>query len=156
MFNLTVAGAVHTVLACAGIALGSIQFLRRKGDAAHRALGYGYVYAMLIGDGAAMLIYQFTGKLNLLHFGAGTSMICLALGMWPVLRTPRRPGWKLGHYYWIAWSYVGLLAAAATELIVRNVAFGSRTQVWAATAAATFGDADRLCVDRAASADRVR
>jgi hypothetical protein len=30
MFNLTAAGAIHTVLACVGIAFGAIQFLRRK------------------------------------------------------------------------------------------------------------------------------
>ena len=138
MFNLTMAGAIHATLASAAIVLGIVQFLRRKGDSLHRAVGYGYVYAMLIGDGAAMLVYQFTGKLNILHFGVITSLVCIAFGMWPVLRSPRRPNWRTKHYYWISWSYVGLLAAAATELVVRTGPFASHRQAWAATAAVTL------------------
>jgi uncharacterized membrane protein len=138
MFDLTMPGAIHSVLACFGIAAGVVQFLRHKGDSLHRAFGYGYVYAMLIGDGTAMLIYQFTGKLNILHLGAITNMTCIAIGMLPVLRNPRRGRWRLTHYYWISWSYVGLLAAAATELIVRTAPFSSRGSVWAATAVTTL------------------
>jgi uncharacterized membrane protein len=139
MFHLTTAGAIHTTLAAAAIILGIIQFLRRKGDSVHRAAGYAYVYALLIGDGAAMLVYQFTGKLNILHFGVITNLVCIAIGMWPVLHNPRRPGWRKTHYYWISWSYVGVLAAAATELVVRTAPLGGRGQTWVATAIVTLG-----------------
>jgi len=139
MFSLSVAGAVHTVLASLAIGIGIIQFLRRKGDPVHRALGYLYVYGLLVADGAAMLIYQFTGKLNILHFGAVTNLICIGLGMFAVLARPPNTDWRSMHYHWISWSYVGLLAAAATELIVRTVPFSSQMQIWTATAAATLG-----------------
>src|SRR5947209_15660867 len=69
MAGLTLAGAVHTVLAMFGIAIGLFQLLRPKGGAIHRARGYAFVYAMLIADGAAMLVFQFTGSFNILHVG---------------------------------------------------------------------------------------
>src|SRR4051812_27416005 len=139
MFSFSVAGATHTLLASLAIGIGIIQFCRRKGDPVHRALGYLYVYGLLVADGGAMLIYQFTGKLNILHFGAVTNLICIGLGMFAVLARPPNTDWRSMHYHWISWSYVGLLAAAATELIVRTVAFSNPVQIWSATAAATIG-----------------
>ena len=139
MFSFSVAGAMHTLLASLAIGIGIIQFLRRKGDRVHRAVGYLYVYGLLVADGAAMLIYQFTGKLNILHFGAVTNLICIGLGMFAVLARPPNTDWRSMHYHWISWSYVGLLAAAATEFIVRTVAFSNQAQIWSATAAATIG-----------------
>src|SRR5436309_10020906 len=137
MFSLSVGGAMHTVLASLAVGIGIIQFMRRKGDPVHRALGYLYVYGLLVADGAAMLVYQFTGKLNILHFGAVTNLICIGLGMFAVLARPPNTDWRSMHYHWISWSYVGLLAAAATELVVRTVPFADKIQTWSATAAAT-------------------
>jgi uncharacterized membrane protein len=133
--NLTVAGAIHTVLAILGIVVGLIQLLRPKGGPIHRALGYAFVYAMLIADGAAMLVFQFTGKFNILHIGAVVNFACIILAIVPVLRSPRPSNWKIQHYYWISWSYVGLLAATATELVVRTSALTTRGQAWMVTAA---------------------
>jgi uncharacterized membrane protein len=132
--GLTPTGAIHTVLALSGIVVGLIQLLRPKRGAGHRARGYAFVYAMLIADGAAMLIFQFTGKFNILHAGAMVNLVCVVLGVVPVLRSPRPANWKTQHYYFIAWSYVGLLAAAATELVVRTVHLGTRGQAWTVTA----------------------
>ena len=98
MFSLSAAGAIHTVLAALVMGIGIIQSLRRKGDPIHRALGYLYVYGLLAADGAAMLIYQFTGKLNILHFGAVTNVICIALGMFAVLARPPNTDWRSMHY----------------------------------------------------------
>jgi uncharacterized membrane protein len=117
-----------------GIAVGLVQLLRPKGGAGHRARGYAFVYAMLVADGAAMLIYQFTGKFNILHIGAIVNLVCIVFAVVPVLRSPRPLRWKTQHYYWMCWSYVGLLAAAATELVVRTLHFPTRGQTWSATA----------------------
>jgi uncharacterized membrane protein len=138
VLNLTVAGTIHAALAAVGVLIGIVQFLRRKGDPLHHAIGYAYVYALLVADCTALLIFQFTGRLNILHFGAVTSLICLALGIWPLLRSPRRPTWRTKHYMWISWSYVGLLAAAGTELVVRTAPFTHAWQVWTATALTTM------------------
>src|SRR3954452_2147660 len=119
--SLTLAGALHTALAMLGIVVGLIQLLRPKRGAGHRARGYAFVYAMLIADGAAMLVFQFTGRFNILHLGALANLVCIIFAIVPVLRSPRPASWNLQHYYWISWSYAGLLAAAATELVVRTI-----------------------------------
>jgi uncharacterized membrane protein len=128
--NLTSAGAIHTVLAILGIAVGLTQFLRPKRGPAHRARGYAFVYAMLVADGAALLIFQFTGKFNILHIGAMVNLACVIAAMVPVLRSPRPPNWKNQHYYWMSWSYVGLLSAAATRLVVRTGHLATKQQAW--------------------------
>ena len=135
--NLTLPGAIHTVLAMLGIVVGSIQLLRPKGGSMHRALGYAFVYAMLVADGTAMLVFQFTGRFNILHVGAMVNLLCIVLAIVPVLRSPRPSNWKNQHYTWMSWSYVGLLAAAATELVVRTSPLATREQAWMVTAAAT-------------------
>jgi hypothetical protein len=132
--HLTLAGTLHTVLALFGIVVGLIQLLRPKRGAGHRARGYAFVYAMLVADGAAMLIFQFTGRLNVLHAGAIVNLVCVVLGVIPVLRSPRPANWKNQHYYFISWSYVGLLAAAATEFVVRTVHLATQGQAWTVTA----------------------
>jgi uncharacterized membrane protein len=133
--NLTLPGAIHSVLAMLGIAVGLVQFLRPKRGPAHRARGYAFVYAMLVADGAAMLVFQFTGRFNILHVGAIANLVCIILAIVPVLRSPRPSNWKNQHYYWMSWSYVGLLAAAATELVVRTSHLATREQTWTVTAA---------------------
>jgi len=135
MAGLTLAGAVHTVLAMFGIAIGLFQLLRPKGGAIHRARGYAFVYAMLIADGAAMLVFQFTGSFNILHVGALANLACIVFAMVPLLQSPRPSNWRNQHYYWMSWSYVGLLAAATTELVVRTTHLATRQQAWTATAA---------------------
>jgi uncharacterized membrane protein len=133
--HLTLPGAIHTVLAASGIVIGLIQLLRRKGGSIHRALGYAFVYAMLVADGTAMLVFQFTGRFNILHVGAIVNLVCIIAAIVPVLRSPRPSNWRNQHYYWMSWSYVGLLAAAATEVVVRTGHLATREQAWAVTAA---------------------
>ena len=87
-FVHSAAGAVHAFLAMLCIAVGLIQFLRPKRGAGHRARGYLYVYAMLVADGTAMLVYRFTGAFNLFHVGAIANFICIVLAVVPLLRAP--------------------------------------------------------------------
>jgi uncharacterized membrane protein len=137
IYGLTLAGAIHSMLAASSIGIGLIQLLRRKGGPAHRARGHAYVYAMLIADGAAMLVFQFTGQFNIFHIGAIVNLVCIILGIMPMLRKPRPSNWRYLHYYCMSWSYVGLLAAAATELVVRTSHLGTRGQAWMVTTVIT-------------------
>ncbi len=138
MTGLTTLGSIHAVLASTGIVIGFFQLWRRKGGSAHRVLGYAYVAVMVIADGSALLVFQFTGRPNVLHVGALINLACIAAGLWPVLRHPRQDDWFDRHRIWMAGSYVGLLAAAATELTVRTVPFASTDEVWTATAVVTL------------------
>jgi uncharacterized membrane protein len=117
--NLTFPGAIHATLAMLCIGVGSIQFLRPKRGAGHRARGYFYVYAMLAADGIAMLVYQFTGRFNLFHVAAIVNFVCIVLAIVPLLRSPRPANWRMSHYYFIAWSYVSPISAAATNIVAR-------------------------------------
>lgn len=123
------AGAVHAILAILCIGVGLIQFLRPKRGAGHRARGYLYVYAMLVADGTAMLVYQFSGSFNLFHVGAIVNFACIVAAIVPLLRSPRPTNWRTKHYYFIAWSYVSLMSAASTEIAVRVVPLTTRGQI---------------------------
>jgi uncharacterized membrane protein len=117
--NLTFAAAIHVALAMLCIAVGLIQFLRPKRGAGHRARGYFYVYAMLVADGTAMLLYRFTGSFNLFHAAAIINFACIVSAIVPLLRSRRPANWRLTHYSFISWSYVSPISAAATQIAVR-------------------------------------
>jgi uncharacterized membrane protein len=136
--QLTFAGAIHATLAMFGIVAGLAQFLRPKRGAGHRARGYAFVYAMLVADAAALMMFQFTGRFNMLHVGAIANLLCVIAAVIPVLRNPRPSNWKYLHYYWMSWSYVGLMAGAATQLVVRTVHLAGRGQAWTVTAVMTI------------------
>jgi uncharacterized membrane protein len=127
--HLTIAGAIHASLAILCIAVGLIQFLRQKRGAGHRARGYLYVYAMLVADGTAMLVYRFTGHFNLFHVAAIINFACIVLAIVPLLRSPRPANWRRTHYYFISWSYVSPISAAATEIVSRLGSLTSREQI---------------------------
>ena len=135
--HLTPVGAIHTTLALLCIAVGAVQLIRPKRGAGHRARGYAYVYAILVADGAAMLLYRFTGGFNFFHVGALVNVVFVITAIVPVLRTPRPSGWKHWHYYFMSWSYVGLIAAASSEVIVRLGQPVTRGMAWSLTAVVT-------------------
>lgn len=51
------------------------------------------------------------------------SGVTVVLGLTPVLQRPRRTGWRVRHAMLMLWSYIGLVAALAAEIIVRVPAF---------------------------------
>ncbi|MCC8960011.1 hypothetical protein H8B02_43380 [Bradyrhizobium sp. Pear77] len=53
---------------------------------------------------------------------------CIVAAIVP-LRSPRPANWRLKHYYFISWSYVSLMSAAATEIVVRVLPLTTRGQV---------------------------
>ena len=133
MAQMTLAGAIHVGLALLCIGVGLIQFLRPKRGAGHRARGYLYVYAMLVADGTAMLLYRFTGHFTAFHVGAIANLVCIVLAIVPLLRNPRPANWRTTHYYFIAWSYVSLMSAGSINIMARLLPLTTREQVgWVA------------------------
>ncbi|HWA40177.1 MAG TPA: DUF2306 domain-containing protein [Gemmatimonadales bacterium] len=114
-------GYVHLLAASLALLFGAFQLIRPRRDALHRRVGYAYVTVLGVSDLTALTVYRFTGGFNLFHILALYSLVCLGLALRPMLVTPRPFQWRRIHYMWIAWSYAGLSAAAATEFLVRVV-----------------------------------
>lgn len=99
--------------------LGTAVVASRKGTALHKRLGYSYVSAMLILNLTALGIYRLTGAFGPFHWAALVSLATILAGLVPaVLRRPAGR-WVELHLRFMAWSYIGLLAAAVSEAAVR-------------------------------------
>lgn len=110
-------GLAHSIFALAALLSGAIVLLRRKGTIAHKWVGYVYACCMLGLNVTALLIYRLFRAPGPFHVLAVVSLATLLAGLFPALR--RRPGWLERHYQLMAWSYVGLCAAALAEIAVR-------------------------------------
>jgi uncharacterized membrane protein len=122
-------GAMHLTAAVAALALGAVVLWAPKGTALHRTVGAGYVAAMVILSVSALAIYRLTGRFQPFHALALVSLATIARGIVPALR--RRPGWLMTHYRNMAWSYIALLAAACSEIVVRLLLrVGTFTHPW--------------------------
>jgi hypothetical protein len=51
------------------------------------------------------------------------------LAIVPLLRCPRPANWRLTHYYFISWSYVSPISAAAINIAVRLASPMTRGQI---------------------------
>ena len=126
-------GAAHFYSALAAIALGVPVLLLRKGTKPHRAIGLLYVMAMLAVNATALMLYHLTGKFGVFHVLALISLSGVLYGVAAAIF--RWKHWLDGHYHAMSFSYAGLLAAAATETIVRVPAL----HVHSATAGIAIG-----------------
>jgi uncharacterized membrane protein len=122
-------GAFHFIVACFAIVAGAVVILSGpKGTRRHRQLGWTYVTAMLLTNATALMIYGLFGGFGPFHVAAIMSLISLTGGVLSI-RSARRARLRgqlwlrahriEGHYWWICFSYVGLIAALASETITR-------------------------------------
>ena len=111
-------GQLHLASAIAALASGGWVVLRRKGTATHRRVGWLYAASMLTLNLTALMIYRLTGTFGPFHIAALVSLGTLVAGIIPAWR--RRPvQWVEQHYYWMTYSYLGLLAATVAETATR-------------------------------------
>jgi uncharacterized membrane protein len=118
-------GAAHVTAAIAALALGLVGLSAAKGDVIHRLFGAGYVISMLVVNATALGIYRLNGQFGPFHALALLSLGGVALGTLAVLR--RRGNGLVRHYQAMAYSYLGLWAAAAAEAVIRIKIFGALT-----------------------------
>ncbi len=112
-------GLLHLVFAIVAMVSGAWVLAQQKGGPSHRRLGWLFVGSMIGVNATALLIYDLTGSFGPFHGLAIISLTGVLFGVGHVrLRRPAR-GWREFHAYWMAWSYVGLLAAAASEAATR-------------------------------------
>ncbi|MBA3656397.1 MAG: DUF2306 domain-containing protein [Gemmatimonadaceae bacterium] len=115
-------GWIHVTFATSAMVIGAVVVLRPKGTRTHRAIGWAYVTCMLGLNITALMIYRLFGHFGPFHVAAIASLISVSVGMYFVIARPTK-NWLALHYSFMSWSYVGLLAAAASEIGTRVEAF---------------------------------
>lgn len=116
---LQFAATFHIIASISALVFGLWVVLTRKGTRLHRTVGYAYFFNMLGLNISAFFIYRLTGHFGPFHGAAIASFITLLAGFIPAfLRYPRK-GWLELHYEFMNWSYVGLVAAAVSEVLTR-------------------------------------
>ena len=128
-------GWTHTAAALMALAAGAAVLLTRKGTRRHRQLGWTYVVSMLLLNVTALLIYRLFGRFGPFHVAAVFSFVTVVAGVGAALRARRararrnpleRARALERHYQWMTWSYVGLAAAAVSEIATRMPALRPR------------------------------
>lgn len=108
---------VHVASGSVALVAGAAVLLRRKGDRLHRMLGRVYGVGMLALNLTALGIYRLFDGFGPFHVAALISLGTVIAGVGAARR--RRAGWRHRHYYWMTSSYVGLMAATASEIVTR-------------------------------------
>lgn len=130
-------GLTHTIAALAALMAGAAVLLTRKGTRRHRQLGWTYVVSMILLNVTALLIYRLFGRFGPFHVGAVFSFVTVVAGTVAALAARRARGRRNAverarvlelHYQLMTWSYVGLVAAAVSEIATRLPALRPRPE----------------------------
>lgn len=140
-------GTIHFAASIVSIALGAVVLAQGpKGGRRHRQLGWSYVVAMLTVNATAFMIYGLFGGFGPFHVAAIISLTGIVAGTLSARSARRarlaRQAFRRAHrvevhYWWMTFSYVGLIAALASEAITRLPA----TRAVGGGAGAMFGAA---------------
>lgn len=103
----------------ASLFLGAMMLRMPKGTELHRVLGILYVFSMIVLNVTALTIYNLFGRFGVFHVLALINLAALLMGFGAVFLKRPRGAWLAYHYYFMGWSYVGLCAAAGSEIGVR-------------------------------------
>ena len=130
-------GAFHLIFSLAAVVLGAVVLGLPKGTRWHRTWGHGYAYAMVGVVGTSFAMYNLTGRVTPFHLAAVVAGLTVLGGLWTVLRRRPKKHWIQAHANWMAWSYVGLMAAFVAESLTRFAmpllaATLERTALWPA------------------------
>jgi len=112
-------GAVHLISAIVALIFGAIVLSKPKGTAQHRRLGYIYFASMLALNLSAIPITNMTGSIGLFHLFVVISLPTTLAALYFPLFGRGNPNWKMHHFTYMFWSYVGLIAALIAEGLVR-------------------------------------
>jgi uncharacterized membrane protein len=116
-------GFSHTVFGLASIFFGGLVVAWQKGTRGHRTAGRLYFLSMVALNGTAFFIYGLFGHFGPFHWMALASLATILAGLVPVARKRPPGGWLIYHAEFMSWSYVGLLAAAVSEITTRLLLF---------------------------------
>ena len=113
---MRILAVAHVVGATSALLLGALVLMLRKGTHVHRRIGRLYVCSMLVVNVAALLVFRRTGEWGPFHLLALISLGTLAAGTVPFFFGRRGRTAIVRHSYFMAWSYVGLVAAGVAQL----------------------------------------
>lgn len=107
-------GFLHLSAALVALTAGTVVALARKGTRQHVAAGRLYLAGMASMNISALGIFRISGDFGPFHAGALLSLATLMIG-WGAIRSDLRSRVAL-HGYCMLWSYLGLVAAAVSEV----------------------------------------
>lgn len=113
-------GWLHVIGAASGLVLGAVVLFAPKFGKFHRTAGMGYLISMVLVNISALTLYRETGTIGAFHILAVISLITLGLGYNEVVRR-KHSGWLTRHAMFMAWSYVGLVAAGLSQFVSHNL-----------------------------------
>jgi uncharacterized membrane protein len=142
-----IVGTIHLAASVGAIVLGATVLVQGpKGGTRHRQIGWAYVLAMLTVNATAFMLYGLFGGFGPFHVAAIVSLTGIVAGVLAARGARsarvakqrfRRAHRVEGHFWWMTFSYVGLVAALASEAITRLPA----TRATGGGAGAVFGAA---------------
>jgi uncharacterized membrane protein len=141
---------VHTITATLALPVGAALFLMTKGTRRHRAVGFGYIALMLVANLSIMPVEARIAPIGgtgmgIFHILAFVSLASLSAGIYAMVRwlQTKNPESMRSHQINMAFSYLGLVMAFASELLVnRNLGLSpvnNWTQFWTLLAVVNIG-----------------
>jgi uncharacterized membrane protein len=112
-------GFIHMIFGIVALVAGTAVLFLRKGTRWHRTLGHLYLTNMLALNISALFIYRLFGSFGPFHWLVLISLLMLLAGMVPVLTRRPKGRWLQMHASFLNGSYVGLVAATASEITSR-------------------------------------
>lgn len=107
----------HVVAALSALLAGAAVLLSPKGTRTHRAIGTGYVLALVLVNAAALSLHR-ENLFGVFHLLAVASLVTIAVGISPLLLGRRSSRVIATHAFCMTWSYAGLVAAGCGQLAV--------------------------------------
>lgn len=106
----------HVAAALTALVAGLAVLLTRKGTSSHRAVGKAYGLALVLVNGAALLLRR-EDMFGVFHALAVVSLATLVAGLAPLLLGHRSHRVLATHAHCMTWSYAGLVAAGLGQLV---------------------------------------
>jgi uncharacterized membrane protein len=108
---MSLVGNIHIAVAIYSVIAGAIVLRNQKGTVLHTWLGRSFVVSMLATDITAFLFIPSTG-ISWFHPLAVFNFAYIVLGLWHAYLR-RSNQWLVYHYYFFAYAFLGVVAAAA-------------------------------------------
>lgn len=141
---------VHTIFGIVALLSGAWNLFAVKGTRQHQRIGLVYAISMYGLILTSFFIYELFGGFGVFHVLAIVSGVTLTLALYFPLRRHTHSNWLVHHYFWISYSYIGLVMATGshffgyfpdTPFIVRALLFWAVPYV--AGTAMVYGLRDR-------------